>query len=212
MSHEILFDASFFLFLLLIDRDIAARAHLQRCPDCGGTLDVANYLRKPRGALCKLPDGFDVRYSLCCRTDGCRRRHTPGSVRFLDRRVYLGVVTVIVAMMRHGNAHHRLKRLQAELGVDFHTIQSWQHFWADLFPVGDRGKQLRAWFPEGGSSGELLSALWEKLSAAAVTVTETAMAIARMLVMVMTDSAAFVGKIIKQLSFIAYPQETPTDG
>jgi hypothetical protein len=212
MSHEILFDASFFLFLLLIDRDIAARAHLQRCPYCGGMLDVADYCRKPRGAMCELPDGFDVRYSLCCRTDGCRRRRTPASIRFLDRRVYLGVVTVIVATMRHGNAHHRLKRLQAELGVDFHTIQSWRHFWTDLFPVGDRGKILRAWFPEGGSSDELLSSSWKRLSASATTARETAVAIARMLLKVMTNGIEFGEKMIEQLSVIAYPQETPTDG
>jgi len=211
MSHELLFDASLFLFLLLIDRDIAARTHLLRCPHCGGVLDIANFHRKPRGCLCKAPEGFDVRYSLCCRSDGCRRRSTPASVRFLDRRVYLGIVTIIVGAMQHGTPNFRMRELRAKLGVDFHTIQSWKEFWTKLFPAGDGGKRVRAWLPEGGSADELLSTLWKKLAPAVATSTETAMAVGRMLVMVMVDGLGLGEKIIKQLSRIAYPQETPTD-
>lgn len=211
MSHELLFDASLFLFLLLIDRDIAARQHLMRCPRCGGILDVANYHRKPRGCLCKAPEGFDIRYSLCCRNDGCRGRSTPPSVRFLDRRVYLGIVTIIVGAMRHGAPEFRLKELRAKLGVDYHTVRSWRQFWTRLFPAGDRGKCVRAWLPEGGSVDELLSALWTKQAPSVASGVKTAMAVGRMLVMVMTDDLRFDEKIVKQLSVVAYPQETPTD-
>lgn len=211
MSHELLFDANLFLFLLLIDRDIAARQHLKRCPHCGGMLDVANYRRKPRGCLCTMPEGFDVRYSLCCRNDGCRRRSTPASVRFLDRRVYLGIVTIIVGAMRHGASDFRMKELHAMLGVNFHTIQSWKEFWTKLFPAGDGGTRVRAWFPEGGSVDDLLSTLWEKLAPPIVTPVTTAIAVGRMLVMVMTDGLGLGEKIIKRLSGIAYPQKTPTD-
>ena len=59
---------------------------------------IVCYGRKPRG----LPDGIDpgpvlpVRFSFCCSVDGCRRRHTPPSVRFLGRKVYLSVMVVLL--------------------------------------------------------------------------------------------------------------------
>ena len=211
MSHELLLYTSFFLFLLLIDRDIAAKAHLVRCPHCGGVLDVANFHRKPRGSLCCQPAGFDVRFSLCCRVDGCRRRRTPPSVRFLDRRVYLGIVTVIVATMQHGASQFRLKQLQTTLKVDYHTIHSWIGFWGKLFPTTDRGRRTRSWFPDGGSSTDLLSMLWKKLCPAVGAPIDIGIAVLRMLAMVMTDGHWLDEKIIKQLAAIAYAQETPTD-
>lgn len=211
MSHELLFDASLFLFLLLIDRDIAARAHLKRCRHCGGIMDVANFHRKPRGALCKLPEGFDVRYCLCCRNEGCRRRFMTPSVRFLDRRVYLGIVTILVGAMRQGVPAFRLKELHTKLGVDYHTVASWRQFWTRLFPNGDRGRVARSWFPEGGSSDELLPALWNKLAPVPATPLNTAIAAARLLVRVMADDLSLGEEIIKRLSAIAFAQETPTD-
>jgi hypothetical protein len=37
-------------------------------------------------------------------------------VRFLGRKVYAGVIVVLVSAMMHGPNEHRLKRLQQELG------------------------------------------------------------------------------------------------
>jgi hypothetical protein len=211
MSHELLRDSSFFFFLLLIDRDIAVKTGLTRCPHCGGLLDVANYPRKPCGALCKLPDGFCIRFSMCCRKDGCRRRLTPASVRFLDRRVYLGFVTIIVTLMREKCPRDSYVVLQAELGVDFHTIQSWKKFWTQIFPRGDRARIIRSWFPEGGSSDDLLLALWNRFIPVCRSAMETAIAAVRMLVMILTDGPSLDEIIIKQLSVLAYPQDTPAD-
>jgi hypothetical protein len=47
------------------------------CPDCGGTLHAANYLRKPRGWLIALGEEHNLRFSFCCAVDGCRDRATP---------------------------------------------------------------------------------------------------------------------------------------
>ncbi|HRZ54915.1 MAG TPA: hypothetical protein P5525_05600 [Candidatus Paceibacterota bacterium] len=42
---------------------------------------------------------WQVRFSLCCGKEGCRRRNTPPSVRFLGRWVYAGLVVILVAAM-----------------------------------------------------------------------------------------------------------------
>jgi hypothetical protein len=112
--------------------------------------------------------------------------------------------------MQHGTSQFRLKELRAALGVDLNTIRSWQSFWTKLFPTTDSGKRTRSWFPEGGSSAELLPMLWKRLSPTVITPLNMAIAAVRMLAMVMTDGVLFDEKIINQLSAIAYAQETPT--
>jgi len=82
------------LALLLFDRDLAEGYRLEGCP-CGGSLHRAAYVRKPRGVPWGLPEGFCIRESFCCSREGCRRRLTPPSLRFLGRRVYLGAVVVV---------------------------------------------------------------------------------------------------------------------
>jgi hypothetical protein len=68
---------------------MAEAASDQGC-SCGGVLHSGRYWRKARG----LPTGLDKeaygwRFSFCCAVDGCRRRMTPPSLRFLRRRVYV---------------------------------------------------------------------------------------------------------------------------
>ena len=75
------------MLLPRIDADLAAKVQAAGCLECGGRLDVANYPGEPRGAD-GLGDDFSVRASFCCAVDGCRRRRTPMSVRFLGRKVY----------------------------------------------------------------------------------------------------------------------------
>jgi hypothetical protein len=101
MYHEFPGNASFWLFLFSVDRDLAETAHKQTC-SCGGRLHVANYPRKPRGAGDDLPSEYGYRLSFCCDREGCRKRVTPPSVRFLGREVYLGVVVNLVNAMRQG--------------------------------------------------------------------------------------------------------------
>ena len=58
--------------------------------------------------------------------EGCRRRHTPPSVRFLGRRVYVGLVVVLVSAMRHGLTAPRVQRLREQLGIDRQTLERWR--------------------------------------------------------------------------------------
>ena len=90
MCHALLRDATLYDVLLKVDRDLAAEAKAARC-SCGGTLHSARYPRKPRGGPDPLDPEYGHRLSFCCAVDGCRQRVTPPSVRYLGRRVYLGV-------------------------------------------------------------------------------------------------------------------------
>jgi hypothetical protein len=82
MYHELPRGASFWLFLLSVDQDLARTARQKAC-SCGGRMHQANYPRKPRGSGEKLPAEYCVRWSFCCDRDGCRKRVTPPSVRIV---------------------------------------------------------------------------------------------------------------------------------
>ncbi len=133
MYHSLPSDARFWSFLDSVDEDLAATTRKQACP-CGGRLHCADYPRKPRGGPNSLPETYRRRFSFCCDRDGCRKRATPPSVRFLGRKVYLAVVVILVAAMRHGPTPRRLRDLSAHFGADRRTIARWQVFWRALFP------------------------------------------------------------------------------
>lgn len=138
MYHELPRGASFWQFLLSVDQDLAQTARQKAC-SCGGHLHGANYPRKPRGGSDKLPPEYSCRFSFCCARDGCRKRVTPPSVRFLGRKVYLGAVVVLVSAMRQGPTPRRVRELSQLCGADRRTIQRWQVFWREHFP------QTRFW-------------------------------------------------------------------
>ena len=116
-----------------IDQDLATTMCKQGC-SCGGRLHCANYPRKPRGGCENLPGCYGYRLSFCCDRDGCRKRATPPSVRFLGRKVYLGAVVVLVAAMRQGPSPRRVRELSQLFGADRRTIARWRVFWREHFP------------------------------------------------------------------------------
>jgi hypothetical protein len=143
MYHSLPLNASFWSFLDSVDEDLAQTARNQGCP-CGGRLHCANYPRKPRGGPDSLPEIYQFRLSFCCQRDGCRKRTTPPSVRFLGRKVYLAVVVILVAAMRHGPTPRRVRELSAHFGADRRTIARWLVFWRELFPDTPFWKVARA--------------------------------------------------------------------
>ena len=64
----------------------------------------------------------------------CRKRSTSLSVRFLGQRVYLAIAVVLVSGSRSGSAAAGV-RLGAELGVARQTLQRWQAWWIEQFPL-----------------------------------------------------------------------------
>ena len=143
MYHELLSDTSFWTFLFTIDQDLAETSRAEQCPSCGSPLHRANYPRKPRG-LCGLPDEYRFRLSFCCSKDGCRKRVTPPSVRFLGRKVYLGAVVILVSAMRQGPTPRRVHELTKLFHADHRPIYRWRDFWNDRFPQTKFWQEARA--------------------------------------------------------------------
>lgn len=132
MYQDLFRNANFWLFLLSVDKDLAKSAHAKGCP-CGGRLHGAKYPRKPRGGN-NLPEDYHYRVSFCCDREGCRKRMTPPSIRFLGRKVYLGAVVVLVAAIRQGPSPRRVRELSSLFGADRRTIERWRVFWDKQFP------------------------------------------------------------------------------
>jgi hypothetical protein len=143
MYHDLPRAARFWSVLRAIDQDLAETARKEACP-CGGRLHSANYLRKPRGTPAQLLEQECLRLSFCCDRDGCRKRVTPPSVRFLGPKVYLGVVVILISALRQGPSPRRLRELSARFGADRRTITRWQVFWRERFPQTPFWKIARA--------------------------------------------------------------------
>jgi len=145
MYHDLPRSSSFWSFLLAVDEDLAAETRKKGC-SCGGRLHSANYLRKPRGTPVQLPEPQRLRLSFCCDRDGCRKRATPRSVRFLGRKVYLAAIVILVSAMRQGPNPRRVSELSKRFGADESTIARWQSFWREHFPQTPFWKVARAGF------------------------------------------------------------------
>jgi hypothetical protein len=142
--HELLDDGRLYDLLLRIDEDLYEEQRRAGCPTCGGPLHAAHYPRKPRGGPVALPADYDRRLSLCCAREGCRKRATPPSVRFLGRRVYLAAVIVLVAAIQQGPTRKRLATLRELLGVSRWTVARWRRWWLDDFPQTSLWRTQRA--------------------------------------------------------------------
>ena len=125
-------ESEFFALLTQQDRQIAAQVAAEGCPRCGGPLYRGDYNRKPRGAqIAPAGEAFVRRFSLCCGREGCRKRATPPSLRFLGRRVDLGAVVIVVSLL--AQALTTAKALRQATGVPARTAQRWQSWWLGPF-------------------------------------------------------------------------------
>lgn len=148
MCLKILEDSRLYALLLKIDGDLAELARVAGCA-CGGVLHRASYPRKPRaGEVVAQPDGYDRRHSFCCAADGCRRRMTPASVRFLGPKVYLGAVVALVTALRHGANARRAAEIRRAIGASRRTLARWRTWWREIFTVTPFWRTARArWVP-----------------------------------------------------------------
>ncbi len=132
MYQSLIRDSRFFDLLLKIDEELAAEARRAGCA-CGGALHSARYERKPRGGPPGLAGEIAIRFSFCCATEGCRRRVTPPSLRFLGRKVFYGVLVLLLPVMRDGPTPERLARLCEGFSVSVRTVRRWCRFWRETF-------------------------------------------------------------------------------
>lgn len=146
MCTKLLKDSRTFEFIQALDLDTETKASKGACNYCGDRLHRAYYTRKPRAPSIVLPAGFCVRPSFCCRGDACRRRKTPALLRFLDRKVYVSVIVLLVAAMTQGDSPKRLCELKAELDISPQTVHRWRHYWHAIFSRQDTWRYQRGNF------------------------------------------------------------------
>jgi len=65
-------------------------------------------------------------------------------VRFLGRRVYAGIVVVLVWAVAHGLSQGRVRRLREALGIDSRTLERWRQWWLESFVQSKFWKQARS--------------------------------------------------------------------
>jgi len=134
LYQTLLSDVTIYEALARLDEEIAADIKLKGCPFCDGHLHRARYPRKARGLPSEAENHFQFRESFCCSREGCRRRTTPPSVRFLGRKVFSAVTVVLVTILRHGPTVERLARLRQLTGVSARTVGRWRSWWQSVVP------------------------------------------------------------------------------
>lgn len=164
MYHNLLHDASLFEFLHVIDADLARAARAAGC-GCGGRVHSARYRRKPRGGPRDLDPEAEMRASFCCARDGCRKRVTPVSVRFLGRRVYWGTVVLLGTAMVHGVTPRRAAELRRLLGVSARTLARWRSWWREGFVETRLWRAMQGRFIPAVDLGALPASLLERFGA-----------------------------------------------
>jgi hypothetical protein len=143
MFDLIALEREFFDHLTKVDESILGRVAAGACPHCGGRLHRGDYPRKPRGgSIAPELEDLSRRFSLCCSREGCRKRATPPSVRFLGRRVYIGAV-VVVACVRMLVLTTAAAARRAT-GIAPRTLRRWGRWWRDGFPATSIFQELRA--------------------------------------------------------------------
>lgn len=183
-------EAEFFAKLLELDEKITEAVAARGCPHCAGPLHRGDYERKPRGGrIAEAGEAFSRRFSLCCGREGCRKRATPPSVRFLGRRVYLEVVVLLAgaAAVFAGV----VRDVSEASGVPVRTLRRWLGWWSATLPTTATWVTLRARFvPPPPEQAQLPKSLLARLAAGPppMTVAETLMTAARLLSPLTTQS------------------------
>jgi hypothetical protein len=165
LYQNLLSDSSVYQFLVKLDTDLAAQCRITGCR-CGGKLHSAKYPRKARGLPREMEKDFNWRHSFCCELEGCRRRSTPPSFRFLGRKVFVAVVVVLVATLRHGATPVRMATLCAAVGVHRRTVERWRRWWQEGLTRSSFWRAARGRFPKAIDESSLPLSLLEAFGAA----------------------------------------------
>lgn len=98
---------------------------------------------------------------MCCGREGCRRRATPPSLRFLGRRVYLGVVVIVASLVAQWLGTAEASR--PVTGVPARTTRRWVGWWRGPFIETEVFLAVRARLV-GLAIGELPASIIAKLA------------------------------------------------
>lgn len=146
MLSELHQKSSLYFLINRIDTDLSEQCREIGCPDCDGSLHKAYYMRKPRGGP-ELPEELCKRKSLCCGNQGCRHRLLPPSCLFMGRRVYWGIVILLIMTIRQNRPEGRnVSRLIDRFGIDRKTFFRWVVYYRDVFPSSVCWRMMRGRF------------------------------------------------------------------
>lgn len=155
MLPELHQKSSLYYLLNRIDTDLSEQYRSLGCPDCDGPLHKAYYERKPRGGP-ELPDNLCERKSLCCGNRDCRHRLLPPSCLFMGRRVYWGVVILLIMTIRQNRPEGgNVSRLTDLFGIDRKTFFRWVVYYRDVFPSSVCWRVMRGRFSATVSNARL---------------------------------------------------------
>jgi len=131
MYHYLLIDTSFYNSLLALDKLIAEQVKQVNCQFCQANLNQSHYSRKPKGVPAGLDDNYSLRFSYCCAREGCRKRFTPPSMRFLSRKVYCSVVIIVIFLLSPQSDESRIDKFNQLLGTELsvETLRRWRRYW-----------------------------------------------------------------------------------
>lgn len=158
VCHALLQNPNFLNLLLQIDIELAAQSRAGGCA-CGGALHRAKFPRKPRCSLNDVRADYEWRFSCCCNL--CRKRTTSVSVRFLGRRVYLGLAVVLMSAGRT-DATSDVAQLGKIMEVPASTIQRWRKWWVEQLPLTTLWQAQSARFMPPIDLSQLPSSLMER--------------------------------------------------
>jgi hypothetical protein len=132
MMDDLDLGSEFFRVLEGVDESVTREVAATGCRLCGGRLHRSDYDRKPSGArLAPAGEAFARRFSLCCGREGCRKRATPPSLRFLGRRVYLGAVVLVASIV--ALSVRAAGEPRRPTGVPARTTRRWLVWWQGSF-------------------------------------------------------------------------------
>lgn len=197
MFDQVELDREFFAALARADAEIAAAVGGDGCGRCGGRLHRGDYPRKPRGALIAAAgEALVVRFSFCCGREGCRRRTTPPSLRFLGRRVYLEAVVLVASVIAVISGVGR--GTGRDVGVPPRTLARWLGWWRGSFLQTVEFITLAAALALGTASAQVAmpASLWQ--ASPRSTATETVAWLARRLA-TLTTSTSIRSSILRDL-------------
>jgi hypothetical protein len=84
---------------------------------------------------------------------------TPSSLRFLGRKVFLGVLVLLLPVLRDGPTPERLVRLCAAYRVSVRTVRRWCRFWRETFVASRAWQAVRGRFAVPVRAGRMPGAL-----------------------------------------------------
>jgi len=161
LNHKLFLNASFLEFAIKIDIELSQKARIKSCPHCGGTLHSARYQRKGRivdGVT--LPEDWGSFHSLCCSSEGCRKRVRPPSMRYAGRSPFSSSLFLLAELIQSGGSARAMTALSKELNISERTLRRWMLLWKKLYNTSKWWRKIASlWM----LSGKMLYDFWEQL-------------------------------------------------